>query len=162
MNLLISGRRKLRLSRQKFPTLAAIKSTFVPQPLKDTLCGVALLAWPDPIFGKPLVDLSCEWIKLWPPDRCSPPVPGRLGIGLHLRNTVPADPKIPGNLASAPAILEMSPAHLQILVYGVNPQALPKSERAKVADFYAARDATMAPLPWPSIAPPFTIALAIK
>jgi len=25
-----------------------------------------------------------------------------------------------------------------------------------VADFYAARDNTMPPLPWPSIAPPFT------
>lgn len=26
-----------------------------------------------------------------------------------------------------------------------------------MADFYAARDTTAAPLPWPSIAPPFTI-----
>ena len=24
-------------------------------------------------------------------------------------------------------------------------------------DFYAARDTTMTPLPWPSIAPPFTL-----
>ena len=32
----------------------------------------------------------------------------------------------------------------------------PKTERAKVADFYTARDTTMTPLPWPSIAPPFT------
>ncbi|SHK34614.1 anti-sigma factor, putative, ChrR family, partial [Lutimaribacter pacificus] len=31
-----------------------------------------------------------------------------------------------------------------------------KSERAKVDDFYAARDNTMPSLPWPSIAPPFT------
>ncbi|MGX0905315.1 hypothetical protein ACSSV8_003910, partial [Roseovarius sp. MBR-79] len=31
------------------------------------------------------------------------------------------------------------------------------SERTKVADFYAARDNTMPPLPWPSIAPPITI-----
>ncbi|MGX0978263.1 hypothetical protein ACSSVY_004003, partial [Roseovarius sp. MBR-51] len=30
------------------------------------------------------------------------------------------------------------------------------SERAKVDDFYAARDNTMPSLPWPSIAPPFT------
>ncbi|MFT7190889.1 MAG: hypothetical protein ACI9AQ_001451, partial [Dinoroseobacter sp.] len=41
-------------------------------------------------------------------------------------------------------------------VHGVYPQALPKSERAKVDDFYAARDNTMPSLPWPSIAPPFT------
>ncbi|MEY8879776.1 hypothetical protein, partial [Donghicola sp. XS_ASV15] len=46
--------------------------------------------------------------------------------------------------------------HLQIQVHGVYPQALPKSERAKVDDFYAARDNTMPSLPWPSIAPPFT------
>ncbi|MEY8880129.1 hypothetical protein, partial [Donghicola sp. XS_ASV15] len=46
---------------------------------------------------------------------------------------------------------------LQIQVHGVYPQALPKSERAKVDDFYAARDNTMPSLPWPSIAPPFTI-----
>ncbi|MBU3262179.1 hypothetical protein KPG71_19365, partial [Roseovarius sp. PS-C2] len=42
-----------------------------------------------------------------------------------------------------------------IQVHGVYPQALPKSERAKVDDFYAARDNTMPSLPWPSIAPPF-------
>ncbi|MGX0904367.1 hypothetical protein ACSSV8_002955, partial [Roseovarius sp. MBR-79] len=37
-----------------------------------------------------------------------------------------------------------------------------KSERTKVADFYAARDNTMPPLPWPSIAPPITIYLLIS
>jgi hypothetical protein len=51
----------------------------------------------------------------------------------------------------------MSVTHLQIQVHGVYPQALPKSERAKVDDFYAARDNTMPSLPWPSIAPPFTV-----
>jgi hypothetical protein len=50
----------------------------------------------------------------------------------------------------------MSLAHLQIQIHGVNPQALPPNERAKVDDFYAARDTTAAPLPWPSIAPPLT------
>jgi hypothetical protein len=48
----------------------------------------------------------------------------------------------------------VSLAHLQIQVHGENPQALPKTERAKVDDFYAARDSTTPPLPWPSIAPP--------
>ena len=50
----------------------------------------------------------------------------------------------------------MSLTHLQIQIHGVYPQALPKIERAKVDDFYAARDTTTTPLPWPSIAPPFT------
>jgi hypothetical protein len=50
----------------------------------------------------------------------------------------------------------MSAAHLQIQFHGENPQALPSNEKAKVADFYAARDRTTPPLPWPSIAPPFS------
>ena len=50
----------------------------------------------------------------------------------------------------------MSAAHLQIQFHGENPQALPSKEKAKVADFYAAHDRTTPPLPWPSIAPPFS------
>jgi hypothetical protein len=53
----------------------------------------------------------------------------------------------------------MSLTHLQIQIHGVYPQTLPNTERAKVADFYAARDSTMPTLPWPSIAPPFTTKL---
>ena len=52
----------------------------------------------------------------------------------------------------------MSVTNLQIQFQGENPQALPSNERAKVADIYAARDSTMPPLRWPSIAPPFTAA----
>ena len=69
---------------------------------------------------------------------------------------VPADPKIPGNLASAQTLLEMSLTHLQLQFHGIYPQARPITERAKVDDFYAARDRTTPPLPWPRIAPPFT------
>ncbi|MEM6939685.1 MAG: hypothetical protein AAF509_06115 [Pseudomonadota bacterium] len=50
----------------------------------------------------------------------------------------------------------MSVTNLQIQFHGEYPQALPSNERAKVVDFYAARDNTTPPLPWPSIAPPFT------
>jgi len=71
--------------------------------------------------------------------------------------SVPADPKIQGNLASAQAILKMSLTHLKIQIHGVYPQTLPNTERAKLADFYALRDSTMPPLPWPSIAPPITL-----
>ena len=56
----------------------------------------------------------------------------------------------------------MSAAHLQIQFHGENPQALPSKEKAKVADFYAARDRTTPPLPWPSIAPPFSDKLAAQ
>src|SRR6056297_1047860 len=136
--------------------VAAIKTALVPQPLENTLCSVALLARAAPVFSKPLVHLAGERIQLRAPDRRCSPISRRLRMGQHLRNTVPADPKIPGNLASAQSILEMSVTHLQIQIHGVYPQALPKSERAKVDDFYAARDTTTVPLPWPSIAPPFT------
>ncbi len=53
---------------------------------------------------------------------------------------------------------KVSTPNLQIQIHGGYPQTLPSNERAKVADFYAARDTTSAPLPWPSIAPPFTFA----
>ena len=58
--------------------VAAIKSALIAQPLKDTLCGVTLLAWPDLVFSKPLVDLADERIQLRAPDRRRPPIPGRL------------------------------------------------------------------------------------
>ena len=141
----------------KIRNSAAIKPTLIPQPLEDALGCVTLFAGTSFVLGKPLVDLIRERIQLRPPDRRHPPIPRPLRIGRHLRNTVPADTEIPGNLAPAQAILEVSPTHLQIQVHGEYPQPLPKSERAKVADFYAARDTTAAPLPWPSIAPPFTI-----
>ncbi len=137
--------------------VAAIKTALVPQPLENTLGGVTLLARAVPVFSKPLVHLAGERIQLRAPDRRCSPISRRFRIGQHLRDTVPADAKIPGNLTPAQSILEMSVTHLQIQVHGVYPQALPKSERAKVDDFYAARDNTMPSLPWPSIAPPFTM-----
>jgi hypothetical protein len=36
------------------------------------------------------------------------------------------------------------------------PPPSPKPERAKVAEFYSARSATITPLPWQSFAPPFS------
>lgn len=37
------------------------------------------------------------------------------------------------------------------------PPPSPQPERAKVADFYAARSATITPLPWSTFAPPFPL-----
>jgi len=48
---------------------------------------------------------------------------------------------------------------LQIQIHGKYLHTLPNIERAKVADFYAARDSTIPPLPWSSIAPPITEAM---
>ncbi len=137
--------------------VSAIKAALVAQPLKDTLCGVAPLARTRFVLSKPLVDLAGERIQLRAPNRRCPPIPRWLRIGQHLRNTVSANPKIPGNPTPAQPILKMSPTHLQIQFHGENPPALPSNERAKVDDFYAARDNTTTPLPWPSIAPPITL-----
>jgi len=46
--------------------------------------------------------------------------------------------------------------NLQIQFHGEYSKALPSGERAKVANFYAARDRIVPPLPWSSIAPPIT------
>jgi len=120
-----------------------------------------LLAAPPLVLGKPLVDLFPVKIQLRAPDRRRPPITGRLRISQHLRYTVPADAKMPGNPTPAQSILEMSLTNLQIQIHGKYPQALPNIERTKMADFYAARDRTMPPLPWPSIAPPFTRGIVI-
>ena len=136
--------------------VTATEPTFVTKPFKDPLGRMALLAWTGLVFRKPLVDLTRIRIKPGTPDRRRSPISGRLRIRQHLRNTVPADPKIPGNPAPAQPFLKVSVTHLQIQIHGEYPQALPKSERAKVDDFYAARDSTVPPLPWTSIAPPFS------
>jgi len=81
--------------------VSAIKAALIAQPFEDTLCGMVLFAWPDLVFGKLLVDLTSERIQLRPPDRCRPPIPGRFRIGQHLRHTVPADAKVPGNRPAA-------------------------------------------------------------
>ena len=120
---------------------------------------MALFARKVLILGQPPVNLACVRIKLGPLDRRSPPLPGRLRVRQHLRNTISADPKIPSYLTPTQTFLKVSVTHLQIQIHGEYPQALPKTERAKVADFYAARDRTVPPLPWPNIAPPFTDAV---
>jgi len=136
--------------------VSAIIPAFIAQPFKYPLGRMPLLARAGIILGQPLVNLTCVRIKLGPLDRRSTSVPGRFRIRQHLRDTVPADPKIPSYPTPAQTVLKVSVTDLQIQIHGEYPQTLPKIERAKVADFYAARDNTMPPLPWSSIAPPFT------
>ena len=125
------------------------------QSFKYLLGCVALLARARFIFGQPDINLVNIRIKLGPLDRGSSPIPRRFRVRQHLRNTVSADAKIPSNLTPAQTFFKVSVTHLQIQIHGEYPQALPKTERAKVADFYAAHNNTTPPLPSPSIAPPF-------
>ena len=56
--------------------VGAIKAALIAQTLKDALRGVTLLARPNIVFGKPLVDLIRERIQLRAvPDRRRPPIP---------------------------------------------------------------------------------------
>tara|TARA_R110000851_G_scaffold97793_18_gene211716 strand:- start:500 stop:946 length:447 start_codon:yes stop_codon:yes gene_type:complete len=136
--------------------VAAIISAFIEQPFKYPLGCVALHARAAFVLGQPLVNLTGVRIKLGPLDRRCPPIPRRFRIRQHLRNTVSANPKIPSNLTPTQTFLKVSVTNLQIQIHGEYPQALPSNERAKVAAFYAARDNTMPPLPWPSFAPAFS------
>ena len=136
--------------------VSAVEPTLITKAFKDPFGCVSLLAWLGFVLCKPLVNLAGVRIKLGPLDRRSPPVPRRFRVRQHLRNTISADPKIPSYLTPTQTFLKVSVTHLQIQIHGEYPQALPKTERAKVADFYAARDRTVPPLPWPNIAPPFT------
>ena len=140
-------------------SIAAVEPALIAKALKDAPGRMTLLARSPFVFGQPLINLIRIRIQLRALDHRRSPIPRRLRIRQHLRNTVSADPKIAGNLPPAQTILKMGAPHLQIQIHGENPQTLPNIERAKVADFYAARDTTMTPLPWPSIAPPLTIGL---
>ena len=136
--------------------VTAAEPTFSTEPFKNAFCSVASLARASFVFSQPMVNLIRIRIQLRALDhRCSP-IPRRFRIRPHLRYTISADPKFTGNLPPARTILKMGEPHLQIQIHGENPHTLPTIERAKVADFYAARDTTMTPLPWPSIDPPFT------
>ena len=141
--------------------VTAIKSAFCAQSFKYLLGCMALFARAGPVFLQPAINLVCARIKLRPIDRCSPSIHRRLRIRQHLRNTILADPKITRNLKTTQTFFKMSVTNLQIQLHGEYPQALPSNERAKVADFYAARDRTLPPLPWKNITPPFTDQLLI-
>jgi hypothetical protein len=136
--------------------VASIKPALIAQPFKYALGCVALLTGTTLIFGQPMIYLFRVRIQLRTLNRNRPSITGRLRIRQHLRNTIPADTKIPGNLTPTQPALKMSAPYLQIQIHGKYPHALPNFERAKMDDFYAARDTTMTPLPWPSIAPPIT------
>jgi hypothetical protein len=142
--------------------VATVEPTFVTKTLKNALCSVALLARAHLVFRQPLITLVNIGIKLGPLNLSRAAIPRRFRTSQHLRDTVSANPKIASELPPAPPILKMRTAHLQMRFHGGYPHALPSNERAKVADFYAARDNTMPPLPSPSIAPPITRKRAVS
>ena len=110
--------------------VAAGKPTLIAKPFKHSFGRMALLARAHFVLQQPLVNLIGKTIKPGPFDRGRPSIPRRLRIRQHLRNTVPADPKIPCYPAPAQPILKMNAPNLQIQIHGVNPQALPIIERA--------------------------------
>ena len=92
---------------------------------------MALLARAHFVLQQPLVNLIGKTIKPGPLDRGRPSIPRRLRIRQHLRNTVPADPKIPCYPAPAQPILKMSAPNLQIQIHGENTPARPGVRKGK-------------------------------
>ena len=90
--------------------VTAVEPIFVPEALKYAPSCVALLARAYLVFRQPLINLIDIRIKFGPLYLRRPPIPRRLRIGQHLRNTVSADPKIPSNLTTAQPILKMGTA----------------------------------------------------
>ena len=73
--------------------VAALEAVLVPQPLKNTLGAMSLLAVPAEVFQQPLVDEAGEAVQLRPLDlRRSPIAPSRAckhalpGNGAALKN----------------------------------------------------------------------------
>jgi len=133
--------------------VAADEPVLVPEPLEHPLRRMALLGALPEIVPQPLLDDLGEPVELRSPDRRGPPIPRRNRKCQHLPYAVARNPEIPGRLTLAHAF-RTSQANLPIQVHRENAPALPEPERAKVADFYAARSATITPLPWSTFAPP--------
>lgn len=115
--------------------VTAIKPALGAQTFKYPLGCVALLAWARFVLRKPTINGGDERIKLGSTDRSRPSITRRFRIRQHLCDTIPTDPKISGNLTPAQTFLKVSVTNLQIQIHGVYPQALPKTEGAKVDDF---------------------------
>ncbi|EEB82617.1 conserved hypothetical protein [Roseobacter sp. GAI101] len=92
----------------------AVEAAFITEPFKNALGCVSLLTRAHLVFRQPPINLIDICIQLRAFNRRRPPVSRRLRMRQHLRNTVPADPKIPSYLPPAQPILKMGATHLQI------------------------------------------------
>ena len=136
--------------------VAADKPVLVAQPLEHPLGGLALLSVLAEIIPQPLLDDLGEPVQLRPPDRCGSPASRRHREAQHLLRALARDPEKTRRLTLAHAV-PTGQTDLPIKLHGENTPPSPQPERAKVADFYAARCEPVPPLPWSTLAPPFPV-----
>ena len=134
--------------------VAADEPVLVPQPLEHPLGGVALLGALPEIVPQPLLDDLGEPVQLRPPDLGASPIPRR-NREANIFRTLSRE--IPKCLAASRWLMPSAQARRTFRYSSTvkMPPPSPPPERAKVADFYAARSATITPLPWSTFAPPF-------
>jgi hypothetical protein len=136
--------------------VAAGETVLLAQPVIHALGGMALLAVGLTIPVQPRVDDLGEPVQLRALDRRRAPVTRRHRERQHLRYAVARNVEMTRCLSLAHPFATRQ-ANLQIQIHGVNlPALLAVTRRAKVDDFYAARTANMAALPWSNFAPPFS------
>jgi hypothetical protein len=85
---------------------------------------MALLARTLLVLNKPFINLKNIRVKLGPLDRRRASVPRRFRIRQHLRDTIPADPEIPGDLTPTQPVFKVNATNLQIQIRGEYLQAL--------------------------------------
>jgi hypothetical protein len=142
--------------------VAAGETVLLAQPVIHALGGMALLAVGLTIPVQPRVDDLGEPVQLRALDRRRAPVTRRHRERQHLRYAVARNVEMTRCLSLAHPFATRQ-ANLQIQIHGVNlPALLAVTRRAKVDDFYAARTANMAALPWSNFAPPFSIVARLR
>ena len=110
--------------------VAASEPVLVPQPIKNPLGRVTLLAVLANIVAQPLVDDLGEPVQLRPLDRHRPPIPRRYRKAQHLLHALARNPKMTCRLARTHPVPK-GETNLQIQFHGENPPALPAARKGK-------------------------------
>ena len=110
--------------------VAAGEPMLVPQPIKNPLGRVTLLAVLASVIAQPLLDDLGEPVQLWPLDRRRPPIPRRYRKTQHLLHALARNPKVTRRLARTHPV-PYGETNLQIQFHGENAPALPDARKGK-------------------------------
>ena len=102
-----------------------VEPVLVPQPLENTLGGVALLSGNPGIRLQDRVNYAGVGLQLGPPWWALPRVALGRGIGQHLAHRVPVQVEHPGGLPNAHPFYQAGPPHLKIHLHVKHPSHLP-------------------------------------
>src|SRR5271156_6822970 len=110
--------------------VAAGEPVLVPQPIKNPLGRVTLLAVLASVIAQPLVDDLDKPVQLRPLDRRCPPIPRRYRKPQHLLHALARNPKVTRRLARTHPVPK-GETNLQIQFHGENAPALPAERKGK-------------------------------